>query len=659
MTIAPKYCLFFDFHTHRACPDVGENFDVERLTDHFLECGVDYVTFPARCCMGLAYYDTKIGVKHPALKYDLFGKLAESCARKNIALSAYLNSGISNEETLLHRQWAVVHEDGALYKDVKSPFIKRTCYNTGYGDHLAAMVEEIASNYPVRGFFFDCVSVPPCIGVECVQEMKKLGMDCASPEDRLKFSIMSKLRMSKKLSDIVKKRVKDPYLFFNGLHHEEQTELSTYFELECLPMQNCWGYELLPVMSRYIRNFGKPALNMTGRFNKSWGDFGGIRTEPGLEYDALYGLANGLRPNIGDHMHPRGDIMSPVFSMAKNVYKKLQQFEPWLDEAKPKTEIALIMSDLYPGDNSLDKEHYEKTFGSLKSAARMLCEARAQFDVLSDKHDWTGYQVIVLPDFVRLDASRAEKLKKHLENGGKIISSYHSGLDKNNDAFSLAEWGIKYTGESEFDPAFIKAGAGLSDKIPEMALTLYERGIDVSPADSVLVLAEIISPYYNWGWDYENPLFYIPQDKATGLPAVTDSGRVIHFTHPIFTIYRNHSPVYLRDMFANALARVLPSPMVKTQNMPSFGRVTVTEQTGRKIIHVLSYLPETRGNNRSIIEEAVAILDFSVSLRLNGSAPKEVYLAPDRTPLEFAVKDGYAEVHVGKSIGYSMIVMEF
>jgi len=231
----------------------------------------------------------------------------------------------------------------------------------------------------------------------------------------------------------------------------------------------------------------------------------------------------------------------------------------------------------------------------------MLCEARAQFDVLSDKNDWAGYKVIVLPDFVKLDAARAEKLKKHLESGGKIISSYHSGLDKENDVFPLAEWGIKYAGESEFNPAFIKAGFLLSDKIPDMPLTLYERGINVSPAGSVLVLAEIISPYYNLGWDYENPLFYIPQDKASGLPAVTDSGRVIHFTHPIFTIYRNHSPVYLRDIFTNVLHRLLPAPMIKTENMPSFGRVTVTEQSSRKIIHVLSYLPETRGNNRSII----------------------------------------------------------
>ena len=67
----PKYCLFYDNHTMPAIPDVGESFDVEAFTDRIKDCGVDYLTFHARCNLGMAYYDTKIGIKHPSLKYDL------------------------------------------------------------------------------------------------------------------------------------------------------------------------------------------------------------------------------------------------------------------------------------------------------------------------------------------------------------------------------------------------------------------------------------------------------------------------------------------------------------------------------------------------------------------------------------------------------------
>ena len=52
-------------------------FDVEATADWFAGCGADYVVFPARCNLGTAYYNTKVGIRHAALEYDLIGKLAE------------------------------------------------------------------------------------------------------------------------------------------------------------------------------------------------------------------------------------------------------------------------------------------------------------------------------------------------------------------------------------------------------------------------------------------------------------------------------------------------------------------------------------------------------------------------------------------------------
>ena len=72
-----KYGLFYDNHTHMENPDVGKDFDPEYFIDQIKRCGVDYLAFHARCNVGMAYYDTKIGIKHPSLTYDLFGKLAE------------------------------------------------------------------------------------------------------------------------------------------------------------------------------------------------------------------------------------------------------------------------------------------------------------------------------------------------------------------------------------------------------------------------------------------------------------------------------------------------------------------------------------------------------------------------------------------------------
>ena len=55
MSNFPRWCLFFDFHTMPANPDVGKGFDIEAITDRFVEAGVQYVVFPARCNLGTAY----------------------------------------------------------------------------------------------------------------------------------------------------------------------------------------------------------------------------------------------------------------------------------------------------------------------------------------------------------------------------------------------------------------------------------------------------------------------------------------------------------------------------------------------------------------------------------------------------------------------------
>lgn len=51
-----------------------------------------------------------------------------------------------------------------------------------------------------------------------------------------------------------------------------------------------------------------------------------------------------------------------------------------------------------------------------------------------------------------------------------------------------------------------------------------------------------------------------------------------------------HSPktVELRQVFANVMEKLMTSPLMKTENLRSFARVFVTEQPGRRIVHILS-----------------------------------------------------------------------
>jgi hypothetical protein len=649
----PKYCLFYDNHTMPACPDVGANFDAEAFTDRIKKCGVDQLTFHARCNLGMAYYNTKIGIRHPSLKYDLFGNLADACQKKNIALIAYLNGGISSAEGSLHREWTTLYFDGREYREPRyTPFVRTMCYNTEYRNHLISMVEEIAHNYKVSGFFIDCMGAYPCVCPICIKEMKEKGIDWTKKEEVVRFAEFSAIRLSRDIAKAAKAINPDFQLYFNGISFEDQADFGTWLECEDLPTAG-WGYEYLPVLSHYMRTLGnKPVMNMNGRFY-DWGDFGGLRSEAAIKSELLYGLANSMRPNIGGHFHPRGDPENAVLDRIEKIYKELQTMEPWFDNAKNITEIALV----YPKSNRNIRSQ-AGTDGQLCAAVRMLCELKQQFDVVTEFADWSKYKVLVIPDDIIFTEEIARRVKAHIDAGKAVIASGSSGIDQENKQFMLEkEWGVQYMGENEYDPAYFSVGKNYNKGLPDMPLSLYSSGVDLKPLTGTSIEAYLIKPYYNRGWDGEYAFYYTPPDKITDKPALTINGKVAIFSHRIFTGYYDQAPIELRTVFANVLNKFLPDPLTKCENLPSFSRVFVTEQPGRKIVHLLSYVPEMRGKTQ-IIEEAVELRNIKISLRSDGKIPTKVYLAPEKKSIPFKLTNGYVNFTIPVSNGYSLVVIE-
>ena len=657
----PKWALFFDFHTMPANPDVGRDFDVDAITDWVRECGVDFMVFPARCNLGTAYYPTKLGIPHAAMERDLYGDLVAACHARGIAISAYINVGLSHEESYQHRDWTVLQANGRTYSEpFGNSFFRQMCYNTGYADHVTGMAREVAEWYGVDGFFFDCFHTQPCIGRECMEKMKNEGVDFTDALQLNDFNYRKMLAMARKLSEGVREINPELLIYFNGIDYEAQAELGSYLELECLP-QGGWGYELLPMVSRYMRTLGKPILNMTGRFQKSWGDFGGVRTKPSVEYDCIYGIANGVPPTIGDHFHPRGDLNRAVMQMDRAVYADLQPLQPWIEGATPVVEMANVMKAGYPGYAWAGGDRPQQkglAVQAAKAATRVLCELKMQFDNVTLATPWDKYQGLVLPDETEVNDEMAVGLQAHLDRGGAVISSGWAGLDETRTRFALDAWGVDYSGEDPFDPAYIEVGPGLAAGMPDMPVTLYEKGTDIAPRPGTEVLATITAPYYNNVWDGRHGFRYTPPDRTTGRPAVTVNGRVAHVSHPIFRTYYTSGALPMRQIVANLLDRFLPEPLIRAPGAPAFSRVTVTSQPGRHMVYVLAYLPESRGAGINMIEEALELNDFTVSLRLDGRAPCRAYLAPSREELAFSIDGNYAAVTIPRVRGWAVVVFE-
>ncbi|MBT3374571.1 MAG: hypothetical protein HN742_22140 [Lentisphaerae bacterium] len=653
----PKWCLFYDFHTMPACPDVGAAFDADAFTDRIKACGVDFVVFPARCNSGTAYYDTNVGMRHPSLTYDMFGRLVEACQARDIAISAYINVGLSHEEGLLRRDWTIITPEGYVYQpNRESSFFRRMCLNSPYGNHVLEMIEEVVSNYPVSGLFLDSFHQMPCVGVECVREMKEHGLDWRNEKQLEEFALMSKLRLARRIKDSVHDINPELNLFYNGLTFEQQQDLGTYLELECLPTGG-WGYEILPAYARYMRNLGgKTCVNMTGRFHRTWGDFGGIRSEASLEYDCLYGLANGMRVTVGDHFHPRGDLNHAVHDLVERIYGRLRRLEPWVDGATACTDVGLVIPK--PGFHRVDPKLGRNAIAISKGATRMLCELNVQFDVLTHACSWEGYDVLILPDYVTADADTCQRLRNHLDKGGRVIASAWSGLDPEGAGFPLSEWCADFAGDDPLDPAYFQPDPAISNGLPAMPMDFYGKGVQLSPRENAETLAEVIAPYYNREFDGEHYSRYAPPDRPAGRPAVVRNAQVTHISHTVFSSYHEVAWWALRNLVGNLLNDALPTPLIKAPDLPSFARVTVMEQPGRRIVHILAYVPEHRGAATDMIEEPARVGDIDLALLRDGKTSSRVYLAPGKQELTWENDGDYIHTTVPDVIGHAHVVFE-
>ena len=80
----------------------------------------------------------------------------------------------------------------------------------------------------------------------------------------------------------------------------------SHAEIEGLP--SSLGYDYYATNVAYARVLKEKVLNMTGRFQFSWGDLGGYKGKASLENDMWDALMNGAEYCVGDHMHPAGNL---------------------------------------------------------------------------------------------------------------------------------------------------------------------------------------------------------------------------------------------------------------------------------------------------------------------------------------------------------------
>lgn len=651
-----------DFHTSPAITEVAEDFRAEEYARTLKDAAVNSITVFAKCHHGMSYYPTKVGVQHPNLKVDLLGEMVEACHKQGILVVSYISTMYDQRMWRLHGDWRVIDENGGevgLFENASpvKPELGRVCINSPMLDYLAAQAEEVMKNYDVDGMFYDNMSYPQtsgCCCAHCMMDREKLGMDSTSADDRVRHSQIVMDRAMTRLGPIVRDKKPGLRLFFNGpLGYgrvpfiRESLKHYTHIEIESLP-GGSWGYSFYEMASRYERNLGLDTMGMTGSFHRSWGDFGSARNQAALDYECFRMLAVGNQCCIGDHLHPRGKLNAVVYERIGRTYRSVEQKEPWCRNAKPVTEIG-VPTNLIHG-------YHEGISTADVGTSNMLLELHHQFDVLDMKSPFNRYKVIILPDAQRLEGTLLANMRQYLEGGGALILSHESGLDGAGKDFALSEVGLSYEGPWPHEVQYLEVtDAALNQGLPRMVQILYEKGGAVRLQPGTQLLARVWKGYFDRNYEHFQ-VEQTPFSEPTDYVGVAQRGKVIYITSPIFGMYADYGYQFHRLLVGNCLARLLPNPLIKS-NAPSTAHLTVTEQGGRKIVHVLHYTPERRAPQQDIAEDVIPLVNVKVALRLD-ARPRQVYLAPQRQSLEIDFRDGYAYVMVPTVEGHQMIVFE-
>lgn len=643
-----KRAIHLDFHTMPGIYDFNRGWDPAEFARTLKEAHVGYINAFARCNLGFAYYPTKIGIPYPGMKGDMFGDLLRECHKLDIGVSAYFNAGLDHEHSSRNMGWLRLDREGRVLRgDRTANFFRTLCYNNPeYRAYHFGMLKEI-SRYDIDGLFLDCMNMEPCYCYHCLTKMKSLGIDPDDAAANVRFQEQSMVEFAEESVNIVDPDRKK-YIFLNPMHYARVSHLDTHIEIECLP--SVWGYDYFWPYASYARNIKKDVLYMTGRFQFSWGDFGGFKNRESLEHDYYDALCAGVGVSVGDHMHPAGNLNKEVYKVIGELNEMAASLEHYTEGTRFLADTGVVVNRDLVLDPALDNGG-PLLPDSYSGLARMFGELKQSYDIINEDMDFEKYRVLVLPDKLRMNETLRSKLASFLQKGGKVLSSGTAGVDEAQKGFALPQWDFEFEGLDSSNSSYYHIINNDDPKVSDMDYCMYSGSGTLIKADRALAL--YVKAYFDRQWDGFHGYFYTPPEKETGHAAATlnREGNVCHISFEIFNAYFNGAAYAAKALVQKCLSLLLPDPLIRTEGVPSTARVTATGRGEYTLLHVKVTYPETRGRINVIEEHNVLKAGAVVYLKGEYESARAL---PEKTPVAMAMENGYAKITLPEITGYKM-----
>jgi hypothetical protein len=282
----------------------------------------------------------------------------------------------------------------------------------------------------------------------------------------------------------------------------------------------------------------------------------------------------------------------------------------------------------------------------------------------------SAYKLVILPDEIELDENSAfaRKLQTFLQNGGKILMSGRSGMNKEHSQFVL-DAGLEIAGRSEFNPDYISPGDELPTAPVRGRFVIHGGAWNVTPNDGTRVLASRYDSYFNRAWNHFCSHQHTPDEKPSQFPAVTATQNIVYFAHDVFTAYRQLGQPLYRDLVFDAIKILLGETSFQS-NLPTAARASLMRQQKEKrdILHLLYAVPVNRGADHKewasanmqveVIEDLIPLYNVECALRV-GRKVASVQLVPSGEALEYSQEGETVKFSVPKLLCHAMVELRY
>lgn len=672
--------IHWDFDNPAFVANIGASFDPDQFLADLQKGRVRSVQFVAKDIFGHAYYDSKVGIRHPKLHFDMVRALRDACQQGGIRLMLYYSVMVDDYVFRSHPTWRLNDgEQDVMWDACRCGLL---CINSPYIDQwVLPQLRELAEGYAPDGFFLDHVWAwrqPPCRCRYCREQFSEDvgGSIPGSPREPRwaeyhRWIQNRVVALLDECAEVVHEVTPEAVL---GANHTCSTESP-------LPPPENLGYlieESSDALSssfhaRYLATTGKPFDVMGTRFAGSWGDWS-LLPATALKHNFAPILANGGSCWLGDKMYPDGRLEGAAFEVIGEAFEFVEKREPFLRGATPVPYIAVL--------NSASSQFLAESRGRLplRGAHKALVESAYHLNILNEQtlvQTIGNYKTLILADQSSLGEEVQEAIRQFVRQGGGLVASYAtSARDEAGQLlteFGLTDvFGVTLEGKypysvplSEERPTGTNyAYAAVTDEaaspdVGPMPLVIHGRFLNVAPT-TARPLAALV---HHLNLEEAPDLFAFgdaPAGEDSGCPAIVVSaygeGKVVYVAGELFSAYWNSNAPRLKHLIRNLVELVTPEKVLEVDAPPCI-EVALFRQGARLLVHLANYHVEKKGGGPAFAEYVPPVRNIGIRLWM-ADRPSKVVQMPRGHSLPHTFEDGLLQVQVPEVEIHSCLVIE-